>query len=162
MLTCSKSFELYITSAYAMDWHLQEDNGSADHGVILARQSDESEHPGAITFMDAKQADAPVVWRAENVDGEIVTTAIMLLNYKSKTPLTDLLVLDTLAVLRMKDGSFAFFEKPMVMGMNKTALTGIIVSENTIMPYLFNFNGYALAASPDDSNSIEFYGVLDT
>ena len=66
-----------------MDWHLQEANGNTTHGVLFAKQSDESEHPGAITFVDlftAAGPDLPVIYRAENVDGEIVTTAIMLID----------------------------------------------------------------------------------
>jgi hypothetical protein len=165
MVSCLNTYEFYITSVYAMDWHLQEDNGSIDHGVVFAKKSDESEHPGAITFVDLKQADAPVVWRAENVDGEIVTTAIMLLNPKNlptKSPWMDVWVFDTLAVVKMMDGSFAFFEKPMVMGMHKDPIVGSYLTDNTTLPYLFNFNAYALAACCDDGNSIEFYGVLDT
>jgi hypothetical protein len=83
MLSCPKSYELYVTSKYSMDWHLQEANGNTTHGVLFAKQSDESEHRGAITFVDLNTTagpDLPVIYRAENVDGEIVTTAIMLID----------------------------------------------------------------------------------
>ena len=147
MLSCLTSYELYPTSEYALDWHLHEDHGSVDHGVLFAKQSDEIEHPGAITFMDTKQADVPVVWRVENVDGKIVSTAIMLINteFVCKNVTTgkvgncfnvpmDLWVFDTIAVVKMMDGSFAFYEKPMVSGLKKDPLVGNILSEGTTLP----------------------------
>lgn len=180
MLSCETSYEFYLTSEFSLDWHLQEDNGSIDHGVLAAKQSDESEHPGAIIFMDTKQADVPVVWRVENVDGEIVKTAIVLINTQfpceretgrpssSKSLIRkcdnvpmDLWVFDTIVVVKMEDGTFAFYEKPMVLGMNKDPLVGNIISENTIMPYNFQFSTYALAACCEDGDSFEFFGVTD-
>lgn len=131
MLSCETSYEFYITSAYALDWHLQPDNGFRSR-VLGAKQSDETEYPGAIIYMDTKMADVPVVWRVQNVDGKIVKTALVLLN-SNNVPM-DLWVFDTIVVVKMRDGSFAFYEKPQVLGMNKDPLVGNIVSTDATLP----------------------------
>jgi len=78
MLSCPKSYELYVTSEYSMDWHLQQPY-APKFGVLSARQSGETEHRGAITYADLTEAGPklPVIKRVKNVDGEIVTTTIM-------------------------------------------------------------------------------------
>jgi len=77
MLSCPNSYEIYNTAHYAVDWHMQPDNGSLTKRVMSARLSSETNHPGTITYLEDNSS---VVRVSTDADGKIVKTGVMSVN----------------------------------------------------------------------------------
>ena len=80
MLSCPNSYEIYNTANYATDWHMQPDNGGLNSNVVSARVSEESGHPGTITYLENNKS---VVRVSTDKDGKIVKTVVMSINAPS-------------------------------------------------------------------------------
>ena len=134
MLSCPNSYEIYNTASYAVDWHMQPDNGGLKSNVISARISNEYNHPGTITYLEDNKS---VIRVSLDDDGNILKTAVMTINAPSfdcmgakgkiivdgcQVKMKDVWVFDDIIAGYGDDRHVYFWEKPMFIGGTRDPL----------------------------------------